>query len=85
MKIHTAKEGIEAMNNLIAKTKYYKESDFFYSDYDYIELDIEIGTPLLPDGGDSFITAYDHWIGWLQMQDPNDDDFINWHIEKGLL
>lgn len=82
---HTKEQGIEAMQNLIDKGLY-KEADFYYSDSDYLELDIEVGTPLLSDGIDDFITAYDHWQGWLQMQEPNnDDDFINWHIENGLL
>lgn len=81
---HTAQQGIEAMNALIAETNHYKESDFYFSDADYLDLDIEIGTPLLSHD-DDFITAYDHYQGWLQMKNPdNDYDEMDFFMQHNL-
>lgn len=83
---HTAQQGIEAMYALIAETNHYKESDFYLSDSDYLELDIEVGTPLISTGDDDFKTAYEHYQDWLHMQDPNaDDDFIDFCMKQEMV
>lgn len=82
MKQHTLQEGKAAMQCLIDNTGL-NEGDFYLLyGWEASELGLEDGTPCVINNDDSIITAYEHWLNWLWVQDEKaQDEYLDYMID----